>query len=65
MIGKIAKMYPTSITPDPSFIAIYIVAIYFMQVGYCVLLTVARKSETKVCITLVFEEHRADEIPAD
>ena len=41
-------MYPTSLTPRPSMIAFYVVAVYCMQVGYCILLTIARKQETKV-----------------
>lgn len=47
-IGGVSKMYPTAITPKPSMIAIYILAIYIGQIGYCVLLVLARKHETKV-----------------
>lgn len=46
--GRIAEMYPTSLTPSPSLIGTYIGAIYIMQVGYCVILVLARKNETKV-----------------
>ncbi|KAI5120385.1 hypothetical protein M0805_000165 [Coniferiporia weirii] len=46
-LGKIAKMYPTSLTPSPSFTAAYLMAVYIMQVGYCVVLVLARKRETK------------------
>lgn len=49
-IGRVGEMYPTSLTPSPSFIGVYIMAIYIMQVGYCVVLVIARKSETKVSL---------------
>lgn len=46
--GQITRMYPTSLTPKPSLIGTYIAAVYIMQVGYCVILVLARKTETKV-----------------
>lgn len=46
--GEISKLYPASIAPQPSMIAIYLVMIYLGQIGYCVLLVLARKPETKV-----------------
>ncbi|KAI0074620.1 hypothetical protein K474DRAFT_1685695 [Panus rudis PR-1116 ss-1] len=46
-LGDITKQYPATIAPSPRMIAIYIVAIYIGQIGYCVLLVVARKPETK------------------
>ena len=46
--GDIAQLYPTAISPLPSMIAVYLVALYLAQVGYCVLLVVARNRETKV-----------------
>ncbi|KAL6309418.1 hypothetical protein BKA93DRAFT_760037 [Sparassis latifolia] len=46
-LGSISKLYPASISPNPSMIAIYITAIYIGQIGYCVLLVLARKPETK------------------
>jgi len=46
-IRDIEKMYPSSISPNPMLIAPYVLLIYFGQVGYCVLLLFARKSETK------------------
>jgi hypothetical protein len=46
-IGGISKRYPTSISPRPALIAIYVLAIYVGQVGYCVLLVLASKPETK------------------
>ncbi|KAI8986708.1 hypothetical protein BD414DRAFT_486831 [Trametes punicea] len=46
-LGDISKLYPSSISPKPSMIAVFIVAIYIGQVGYCVLLVLSRKPETK------------------
>ncbi|KAH7888259.1 hypothetical protein F5I97DRAFT_1866924 [Phlebopus sp. FC_14] len=46
-IGTVTKMYPTSISPHPTLVAIYVIAIYIGQVGYCLLLVFARKVETK------------------
>ncbi|KAI0674508.1 hypothetical protein C8Q78DRAFT_1067506 [Trametes maxima] len=46
-LRDITKLYPSSISPDPSMITVFIVAIYIGQVGYCVLLVFSRKPETK------------------
>ncbi|CDO75730.1 hypothetical protein BN946_scf184921.g6 [Trametes cinnabarina] len=46
-LGQISKLYPSAISPKPSMVAVYIVAIYIGQVGYCALLVLARKPETK------------------
>ncbi|KIY68131.1 hypothetical protein CYLTODRAFT_374824 [Cylindrobasidium torrendii FP15055 ss-10] len=46
-MGTIAKQYPTVITPRPSAVATYLIALYAMQLGYCILLVIARKPETK------------------
>jgi hypothetical protein len=46
-LGEISTLYPAAIAPSPNMIAIYIVAIYLGQVGYCVLLVLAKKPETK------------------
>ncbi|EJD05318.1 uncharacterized protein FOMMEDRAFT_78728 [Fomitiporia mediterranea MF3/22] len=46
-LGEIARMYPTSLTPKPSLIGTYIAAVYIMQIGYCIILVLARKTETK------------------
>ncbi|KAF6751667.1 hypothetical protein DFP72DRAFT_968340 [Ephemerocybe angulata] len=46
-IGGIAKLHPTSITPRPSVIAAYVGAIYLGQIGYCLMLVMASKPETK------------------
>ncbi|GJE93391.1 hypothetical protein PsYK624_095500 [Phanerochaete sordida] len=46
-LGDISRLYPAVIAPEPSMVAIYLVAIYLGQIGYCVLLVLARKRETK------------------
>ncbi|KAJ7746896.1 hypothetical protein DFH07DRAFT_924082 [Mycena maculata] len=50
-IRTIAKMYPTSISPRPSVISVYVAAMYLGQIGYCILLVIARKPETKRTLT--------------
>ncbi|TFK53068.1 hypothetical protein OE88DRAFT_1677813 [Heliocybe sulcata] len=46
-IGDIASLHPTPITPAKMPIAVYAVLIYVAQIGYCLLLVLARKPETK------------------
>ncbi|KAI0360467.1 hypothetical protein OH77DRAFT_1418393 [Trametes cingulata] len=46
-LDRITKLYPSAISPKPSMIDVFIVAIYIGQVGYCVLLVLSRKPETK------------------
>ncbi|KAI0702059.1 hypothetical protein C8T65DRAFT_266253 [Cerioporus squamosus] len=46
-LEDISKLYPSSISPQPSMITIYIVAIYILQVGYCVLLVFSRNPDAK------------------
>jgi len=41
-------MYPSPISPKPLLIASYLLLVYAGQVGYCILLVLARKPETKV-----------------
>jgi len=59
-IRGVTKDHPTSISPRPFIIAIYVCVIYAGQIGYCVLLVLARKQETKktlvkgVGLSLVF-----------
>lgn len=48
-IGAISGTHPTSITPRNGVIAAYVGAIYIAQIGYCLLLVMGRKTETKVC----------------
>ncbi|KZT28208.1 hypothetical protein NEOLEDRAFT_1109013 [Neolentinus lepideus HHB14362 ss-1] len=59
-IGDISSLHPTPITPAKMPIAVYAILIYVFQIGYCLLLVLARKPETKktflkgVGISLVF-----------
>ncbi|KAG1760029.1 hypothetical protein EDD22DRAFT_903298 [Suillus occidentalis] len=54
-IGSIIELHPTSISPSPRIIAVYVVVILLGQVGYCTLLVIARKPETKeLVLSLVF-----------
>ncbi|KAI0747003.1 hypothetical protein C8Q80DRAFT_1256602 [Daedaleopsis nitida] len=46
-IETISTLYPSSITPRPSMISVYIVAIYILQVGYCLLLVFSRNPDAK------------------
>ncbi|KAG1837346.1 hypothetical protein C8R48DRAFT_743561 [Suillus tomentosus] len=48
--GSIIESHPTSISPSPSLISAYAIAICLGQIGYCTLLVVARKPETKTTI---------------
>ncbi|KAJ7453970.1 hypothetical protein B0H11DRAFT_2006559 [Mycena galericulata] len=50
-IHTIAKLFPTSISPKPAVISVYVAAMYLGQIGYCVLLVLARKPETKRTLT--------------
>ena len=47
-VGDIFELYPTALSPSPNMIAVYLVVVYIGQIGYCVLLVLARKAETKV-----------------
>jgi hypothetical protein len=59
-IRGVTKDNPTSISPRPFVIAVYVCVIYAGQIGYCILLVLARKQETKntlvkgVGLSLVF-----------
>jgi len=50
-IQDIEKMYPSSISPKPLLVATYLLLVYVGQVGYCILLVMAKKQETKKTIT--------------
>lgn len=50
-ISGISTRHPTSISPRPMVIAVYVAAIYVGQIGYCLLLVLARKMETKKTLT--------------
>jgi len=47
-IARVAKLHPTSITPSSAAIGAYVGAIFICQIGYCFMLVMARKPETKV-----------------
>jgi hypothetical protein len=49
--GGVSRLYPTSISPNPHVIAAYVMAIWIGQVGYCLMLVLATKPETKVFYT--------------
>jgi len=49
-IRGVEKQYPSSISPQPWLIAIYILLLYVGQLGYCVLLVLVQKQETKQTI---------------
>ncbi|RXW17656.1 hypothetical protein EST38_g8196 [Candolleomyces aberdarensis] len=46
-LGGISRLHPTSISPRPSIIEAYVGAIFLGQLGYCLLLVMASKPETK------------------
>lgn len=50
-IPHIAYIHPTAISPEFNFIAVYVLAVYVGQIGYCVLLVLASKPETKHTLT--------------
>lgn len=47
-VGEISKLYPATIAPNPYLISVYVTFVYIGQLGYCVLLVLARSPETKV-----------------
>ncbi|KAI0031517.1 hypothetical protein K488DRAFT_51946 [Vararia minispora EC-137] len=46
-LGDITRWHPASISPSVPVVAFYILAIYVLQVGYCLLLVIVTKTETK------------------
>jgi hypothetical protein len=46
----------TVLTPNPIMLGIYWILLYILQIGFCLVLVLARKEETKVC---VFHSHSA------
>ncbi|KAF9463281.1 hypothetical protein BDZ94DRAFT_1259567 [Collybia nuda] len=50
-IRDILRVRPTSISPSPTVLAIYVAVIYATQIGYCLLLVLASKPETKRTLT--------------
>ncbi|VDB83157.1 unnamed protein product [Peniophora sp. CBMAI 1063] len=49
-VGEITKWHPAALSPHTWVIGIYILAIYILQVGYCVILVFVRKPETKATV---------------
>jgi hypothetical protein len=47
-IALVSRLHPTSITPNASVIGVYLTVVILGQIGYCLLLVVASKTETKV-----------------
>ncbi|RDB23775.1 hypothetical protein Hypma_009399 [Hypsizygus marmoreus] len=50
-LSQVASLYPTAISPNPSVVAAYVLVIYLGQLGYCILLVLASKPETKQTLT--------------
>jgi len=46
-IGRVTALHPTSISPNIAVVAVYVLVLYVGQIGYCVLLVLARKEDTK------------------
>lgn len=51
-IAAVSRLHPTSITPNPSVIGVYVAVVFLGQIGYCLLLVMASKTETKVSYQL-------------
>lgn len=52
-LDEVSHLFPTSISPKPWMIAMYGIAIWVGQIGYCMMLVMVRKPETKVrCASL-------------
>lgn len=47
-LDEVSKLFPVNISPKPWMIAMYGIAIWVGQIGYCMMLVMARKPETKV-----------------
>ncbi|KAF8513586.1 hypothetical protein BU17DRAFT_53179 [Hysterangium stoloniferum] len=46
-IGSISKIHPTPISPSPNLLGIYFLVLFATEIGYCILLVMASKDETK------------------
>lgn len=53
LLAQVFKDYPTAITPNPYVLGLYVLALNLGQVGYCILLVLAKKPETKVSTLLL------------
>lgn len=51
-IAAVSRLHPTSITPNPTLIGPYVALVFLGQIGYCLLLVVASKPETKVSYSI-------------
>ena len=49
-ISQVSHLHPTSITPNAAVIGVYLAVVFLGQIGYCLLLVVASKTETKVSV---------------
>ena len=53
-ISPVSKLHPTPISPSRTLVAVYVLVIFAGQIGYCVLLVLTSKEETKVhCLETV------------
>ncbi|KAK7032630.1 hypothetical protein VNI00_012894 [Paramarasmius palmivorus] len=50
-IGVISKRFPTSISPKPVIVSIYVAALFIGQLGYCILLVLVKNADTKKTLT--------------
>jgi hypothetical protein len=50
-LAEVSKMYPTLLTPNPIMLGIYWILLYILQIGFCLVLVLARKEETKATLT--------------
>ncbi|KAH9834941.1 uncharacterized protein C8Q71DRAFT_710490 [Rhodofomes roseus] len=49
-LGEISRLYPATIAPNPNVLSIYVTFVYIGQLGYCILLVLARRPETKAAM---------------
>ncbi|EPT02010.1 hypothetical protein FOMPIDRAFT_1160886 [Fomitopsis schrenkii] len=49
-LSEISKLYPATIAPNSYLISVYVTFVYIGQLGYCMLLLLARKPETKAAL---------------
>ena len=50
LLGKVIESNVSALSPSPPVLGTYVAALFLGQIGYCVLLLMASKRETKVCI---------------
>ncbi|KAF9260668.1 hypothetical protein L218DRAFT_906680 [Marasmius fiardii PR-910] len=50
-LGSVVRRFPTSITPKPIIVSVYVAVLFLGQLGYCLLLVLASKPETKKTLT--------------